>query len=72
MMKKKQTQYQRILNYLLTGKSLTQLQALNMFGCLRLGAIVFNIRKEYYVKTDRIRNKTNGGSHGKYTMEFVK
>ncbi len=69
-MRKKQTQYNNILKYLLAGKSLTQLQAISMFGCIRLGAIIFNIRKEYYVTTDRVKNKAKTGTYGKYTMEF--
>ena len=40
------TQTQRILIYLKTGKSLTPLEALNKFGCLRLAARIADLRKD--------------------------
>ena len=35
-----------ILSYLKTGKTLTPLQALKLFGSLRLGARIFNLREQ--------------------------
>ena len=35
----------RILDWLATGRSLTPLQALHKFGCLRLGARVYDLRQ---------------------------
>lgn len=40
------TQTQRILIYLKTGKSLTPLEALQKFGCLRLAARIADLRKD--------------------------
>ena len=40
------TQTQRILIYLKTGKSLTPLEALQKFGCLRLAARVADLRRD--------------------------
>ena len=40
------TQNQRILDYLKSGKTLTPLEALNKFGCLRLSARIFNLREQ--------------------------
>ena len=37
-------QTKSILAYLLTGKSLTPIDALNLFGCFRLGARIWDIR----------------------------
>jgi len=38
------TQSQLILEYLKLGKSLTPIDALNMFGCFRLGARIYDLR----------------------------
>jgi hypothetical protein len=40
------TQTQRILIYLKTGKSLTPLEALQKFGCLRLAARIADLRRD--------------------------
>lgn len=42
-MKKSQTK--RILDYLLTGKGITAIQALKMFGCFRLSGRIWEIRQ---------------------------
>lgn len=53
------TQETRILEYLKSGKTLTQLQALPMFGCLRLGARVYNlVRKGYPIRSEMITTRT--------------
>ena len=41
----KQTQAQRILEALKRGESITALDALNWFGCFRLAARVYDLRK---------------------------
>lgn len=38
------TQEKQILAYLMAGNSLTQLEALNLFGCLRLGGRIHELR----------------------------
>jgi len=38
------TQETRILNYLRLGRGLTPLSALKQFGCLRLGARIYDLR----------------------------
>lgn len=40
------TQVENIRAYLLEGKSITPLEALNMFGCFRLAAVIFTLREE--------------------------
>lgn len=42
------SQKKRILRYLLNGNSLTPLDALNLFGCFRLGARIWELRNEGY------------------------
>ena len=44
----KMTQKALILKHLLRGMSLTPLEALNRFGCFRLGARIYDLRREGY------------------------
>lgn len=37
---------QKVLEYLQKGNSLTPIEALNKFGCFRLGAAIHDLRKE--------------------------
>ena len=40
------TQREAIATYLKSGKSLTALEALSKFGCMRLGARIWELKKE--------------------------
>ena len=40
------SQKARIRTHLLDGKSITQLEALRLYGCLRLSAVIFDLRDE--------------------------
>jgi hypothetical protein len=54
------SQNKMILAYLKEGHSITPLEALKRFGCLRLGARIFDLKEQgYNIKTDRIT--TNAG-----------
>jgi len=45
-----------IKNHLLEGKSITQLEALKLYGCLRLSAIVFDLRQDgLNIETEKIQ-----------------
>jgi hypothetical protein len=54
-MKSTDSQTALIKGWLLNGRSITQLDALNMFGCFRLAARIANIREEGFdIVTDII------------------
>ena len=53
----KVSQSNLILNYLKTGKELTPLEALNLFGCLRLGARIYDLKKSGYKIVSRFVSK---------------
>lgn len=40
------SQNQQILKYLQSGKKITPLEALNKFGCFRLGARIYDLRHD--------------------------
>ena len=46
------------------------MQALNLFGCFRLSAVIFDIRAEKgyeYIKTTKIENR-NGNKYAEYAV----
>ncbi len=64
----KKTQTDQIFDHLSAGHSLTPQQALQMFGCFRLAAIVHRLRKRGY----EILNLTPDGKHATYrATDFV-
>lgn len=40
------SQKKQIRNHLLSGKHITQLDALKLYGCLRLSAVIYDLRAE--------------------------
>lgn len=47
------TQTQTIHDYLKSGRSITPIDALNLFGCFRLGARIYDIEKNYGLTVER-------------------
>ena len=60
----RQSQSQKILAYLKQGGSLSPLEALNMFGCARLGARIYDLKKQGY--TFHTAAEVHRGSDGEY------
>jgi hypothetical protein len=58
-----------ILNHLLTGASITSLEALQSFGCFRLGARIWELKKQGEpIKTEMIT--MNGKSFARYSWDY--
>lgn len=55
-----------ILDYLRSGKSLTPITALNLFGCFRLGARCFDLR----AKGHNIQSELIKGENGKHFARY--
>ena len=66
--KLKQSQNRKILKYLQEGNELTSLQALNLFGTLRLASRIFELRKDNKILDEMIRTDT-GKKVKKYYMK---
>jgi len=61
------SQIDSIRAHLLRGKPITPIQALNLFGCFRLAAVIFKIREEgYTVETQMVHR--NGKKWASYTL----
>jgi hypothetical protein len=63
-----QSQERAILGHLQQGKSLTQIDALRLFGSFRLGARVYNLRRKGYPIASRIVER-NHKRVAEYTFE---
>ena len=55
---------------LLAGRSITPLQALQLFGCFRLGSVIHRLRKQYDIVTEAVPNpKDPDHSFARYRMK---
>ena len=60
------TQAEAILAYLKAGATLTPLEALDRFGCLRLGARCFDLRR----KGEPVRSRFVATPSGKHVAQY--
>lgn len=69
-MERMESQRKNVKNWLLSGKSITPLQALQMFGAFRLSAIIYRLKYEdnMAIKTEMVY-ETNGKRYAKYYLE---
>lgn len=59
-----ESQEGRILKFLRGGNKITALEALDKFQCMRLGAVIFNLKKKNFKIEDKFI-ETNSGKHVK-------
>ena len=64
------SQEKRILEYLKEGNSITPLDALNRFGCFRLGARIWNLKHSgHNIKEEDVR--IGGKRFAKYSLDKI-
>ena len=65
---KVESQNKQIKAWLESGKSITPLAALNLFGSLRLGARIFDLKNDYgmNIKTEMVEE--NGKRYARYSL----
>jgi len=66
------SQKEQILRHLIRGKSITPLEALHRYGCFRLGARIWEIKKDGYPVKQHIITTATGKRVARYEMEGVK
>lgn len=67
--KRGKSQKEQILDYLKQGRSLTPMDALKMFGCLRLGARIADIKEMgYLVHTEMVHDRRTGKRYASYSL----
>ena len=65
---KTESQNKQIKAWLESGKSITPLDALNLFGSFRLGARIFDLKNDYWmnIKTEMVEE--NGKRYARYSL----
>jgi hypothetical protein len=72
MSERRVTHKEMVRSYLLDGYSITPMDALNMFGCMRLAAVVHDLRKDgYNIKTIEVSKKNPHGRTIKYARYLL-
>lgn len=64
------SQKDRILDYLMEGHSITALEALSLFGCLRLGARIWELvhKEGYLIYKEMVKDPKTGKAYAQYSM----
>ena len=61
------SQASRILEYMKAGNSITPLDALRLFGCMRLGARIYDLKQRgYVINTSIVKDKDTGKRYALY------
>ena len=62
------SQNKQILNHLESGKTITPIDALNLFGCFRLGARIHDLKSEGHDIKTEIKS-VNGKRFAEYSLD---
>lgn len=69
MLQQKMSQTKAILNHLLSGETISQLEATQKYGVLRLGAIIFKLRNEgHVISTEQVHKPNRYGNISNYAV----
>lgn len=66
-----ESQNAQILKHLESGKSITALEALELFGCMRLGARIYDLRKKHDIRSDLEYEKRADGRTKRYARYWL-
>jgi hypothetical protein len=68
-MERRESQKKAILEHLQYGKSITPIEALNLYGCMRLADVVFKLKKKgYNIATNMIKDDSTGKKYASYML----
>ena len=66
------TQLQQVLDHLKQGETISQAEAIDLFGCYRLSAVILKLRDAGYdIVTHRERNSKRTGTYARYEYKGV-
>ena len=66
------TQLQQVLDHLPQGETISQAEAIDLFGCYRLSAVILKLRDAGYdIVTHRERNSKRTGTYARYEYRGV-
>lgn len=65
----KASQASRILEFMRAGNSITPLEALYKFGCMRLGARIYDLKQEgHVIRTQLVKDENSGARYACYAL----
>lgn len=64
----RESQNKQIYEYLKQGHSITPLKALELFGCFRLGARIFDIKNRFNAEIETEMVELNGKRFASYSL----
>ena len=67
-MERQKNQQEQILDHLQAGKNITPLEALNSYGCFRLAAVIYKLKKQGY-NIESANVKRDGKSFSSYYID---
>lgn len=67
-MTEKASHEQQILEYMKAGKAITPIEALRMFGCFRLGARIYDLKRRGAPVSRRLVTAPNGKRYAEYFL----
>lgn len=63
------SQASRILEYMRAGNSITPLDALRLFGCMRLGARIYDLKQRgHVINTLIVKDDLSGSRYARYSL----
>ena len=62
------TQEELILTHLKSGRSITPLEALELYGCFRLASRISDLKKKYPLKIEKTMVGNNGKKFASYSI----
>jgi hypothetical protein len=65
------SQEEKILDHLKSGRSITPLEALDLYGCFRLASRISDLKKTHH-NIERTMVRNNGKKFASYKMGFKK
>ena len=68
-MANKTTQSNQILEYMRQGNSITPLEALNLFGCMRLGVRIYDLSQAgHVINREMVHDQKTGKKYASYRL----
>lgn len=65
----KPTQKVQILEFMRAGNSITPLDALRKFSCMRLGARIYDLKQEgHVIRTLLVKDENSGARYARYAL----
>lgn len=63
------SQTNQILEYMRAGNSITPLDALRLFGCMRLGARIYDLKQDgHVINTLIVKDDLSGARYARYSL----